>query len=349
MSGSITFFETKSQKFSMDFFSDIVNLNLCKPDCQRGIDDEQINEIIEFQKKYWEKNEEFFFPTPIIFGNLDGKLYIIDGQHRFTAIKHLLDLYKKNFKIPVVTLIFDTKEELEKHYIIINKNRPVPLPKNINDWTNFGRFVEDYIILNFRDFFSKSENPRVPNFNKDNLIKYINRNKISQQINNDYEAFVRCLRGLNDYYLQTYSITLKKYFRVDIHKIIQKSRLKNSKNPFILSIYKNFEWVDTVVFIINSGKNFKDIEHIPRDYRIKIKAKLKLEVWKKYFTKIEGQCFVCNNNIDYNNFHCGHIVSVNKGGPTCLSNLEPICSCCNINMGIKNLNDYKKELEDELN
>ena len=140
-------------------------------------------------------------------------MYIIDGQHRFTAIKHLLDLYKKNFKIPVVTLIFNTKEELEKHYIIINKNRPVPLPKNINDWTNFGRFVEDYIILNFRDFFSKSENPRVPNFNKDNLIKYINQNKISQQINKDYEAFVRCLRGLNDYYLQTYSTTLKKYFK----------------------------------------------------------------------------------------------------------------------------------------
>ena len=51
MSGSITFFETKSQKFSMDFFSDVVNLNLCKPDCQRGVDDEQINEIIELLGK----------------------------------------------------------------------------------------------------------------------------------------------------------------------------------------------------------------------------------------------------------------------------------------------------------
>ena len=44
---------------------------------------------------------------------------------------------------------------------------------------------------------------------------------------------------------------------------------------------------------------------------------------------------------------CGHIKSVFYGGRTNIDNLEPICTKCNLDMGIKNLMDYKKELDQE--
>ena len=50
------------------------------------------------------------------------------------------------------------------------------------------------------------------------------------------------------------------------------------------------------------------------------------------------------NNIDYDNFHCGHIVPEVLGGSTKLINLEPICMSCNLSMGTKNLISYKSEL-----
>ena len=89
--------------------------------------------------------------------------------------------------------------------------------------------------------------------------------------------------------------------------------------------------------------------HTPSNYRIKIKKKLRRAVWEKYFKdSLQGNCYVCLKTIDYDTFQCGHVTSVFYGGNNSISNLEPICPCCNLDMGIHNLYDYKKELEKEM-
>lgn len=71
---------------------------------------------------------------------------------------------------------------------------------------------------------------------------------------------------------------------------------------------------------------------------------LKIAVWKKYIGIEKGTslCMVCNTNtISQMDFHCGHIEAEANGGPTCLTNLLPICGKCNGSMGKQNLCEFK--------
>ena len=72
---------------------------------------------------------------------------------------------------------------------------------------------------------------------------------------------------------------------------------------------------------------------------------VKNNIWDKYIgtTKREGNCYVCPKLIKIEDFHCGHVISVNMGGSNSIDNLKPICSTCNLSMGTRNLEDFKKE------
>ena len=166
------------------------------PDCQRAILDEQVNEMLDYQLKHYKKYNEFFFPNPIIIAKLKDHLYILDGQHRIACINQLSQL-EYNFDIPVTLLNIFDERELDDKYIAINKNRPVPLPSNITDWKQFGRYIDQYFQNNFSVYFSNSDKPNAPNFNKELLMKYINDNKIAAQIECNYQLFIKELLKLN--------------------------------------------------------------------------------------------------------------------------------------------------------
>jgi 5-methylcytosine-specific restriction endonuclease McrA len=92
--------------------------------------------------------------------------------------------------------------------------------------------------------------------------------------------------------------------------------------------------------VMNSGvrkpTNRKRKAHIPKALRI--------AVWKTYIGLEVGTtlCMVCKTNtLNQMDFHCGHIVPEAEGGPTCLSNLRPVCAKCNLSMGTKNLEEFK--------
>jgi 5-methylcytosine-specific restriction endonuclease McrA len=92
------------------------------------------------------------------------------------------------------------------------------------------------------------------------------------------------------------------------------------------------------------------MEHISlKNNHVKIKKPLRKKVWSAYNNlNLVGNCYVCNRDTDYDSFECGHIVSVFYGGKTEFNNLKPICSSCNKDMGIHNLEEYKNSLIQEL-
>ena len=91
------------------------------------------------------------------------------------------------------------------------------------------------------------------------------------------------------------------------------------------------------------------MDHSPKNFRVKITKKLRSEVWNKSFHSSRiGPCNVCKTDIDYDDFECGHIKALFYGGLTNLSNLLAICRNCNNDMGIRNLTEYKIQLEREL-
>jgi 5-methylcytosine-specific restriction endonuclease McrA len=112
------------------------------------------------------------------------------------------------------------------------------------------------------------------------------------------------------------------------------------KSGFFLA-YENINSID---FIFGNSDDI-EITEITNNTKIKITSKMKEDVWKKRNGNImDGKCYVCNDDIKFNGFHCGHIIAVKNGGKTILSNLEPICMGCNLNMSTQNLNLYKDEL-----
>ena len=80
--------------------------------------------------------------------------------------------------------------------------------------------------------------------------------------------------------------------------------------------------------------------------RPRIPAALRFRVWETYSggsNSLLGRCFVCQSQIRFSSFHCGHVLAVAKGGATSLDNLRPLCSLCNTSMGAENLFVFREK------
>ena len=79
--------------------------------------------------------------------------------------------------------------------------------------------------------------------------------------------------------------------------------------------------------------------------RKSIPKSLKNKVWDYYIGQAKGlaPCYCCGQNMDSKNFECGHVLAVKRGGKNELSNMRPICSCCNKSMGTQDLEEFRKE------
>ena len=334
----------KMRYFSISY-KKLISLNINTPEFQRTLDHEHVNSMFTSLLNEYSIYKCITLPNPIIIGVLDNTRYILDGQHRLACINRIDKTeFNYNFDVLLVIIRINSEEELVMRYKNIHLNKPVPLPLDMNDWVKYKKKIEKYMNQNYKDYFSNSKRPNIPNFNKDSLITYINDNNIAKKFNNDYKLFIKELEELNLYYLQTYTISLNKYFK-NIHKYISKTDTKD--NRFIIGIFKNFEWIDKILFKINKKIDYETMSHMPISYRPSIKKNIRKRVWIKRNgeTLRIGSCYVCKDKIEYDDFECGHIIPIFYGGETNVSNLEPICNNCNNDMGINNLEEWKKELE----
>jgi Protein of unknown function DUF262/HNH endonuclease len=89
-----------------------------------------------------------------------------------------------------------------------------------------------------------------------------------------------------------------------------------------------------------------DEESDSKKKRPSIPKQLKEYLWTRDFGKsIEGKCYCCEKKITLTGqWDAGHIVAHANGGPTTADNLRPVCSPCNKQMGIKNMDDFKNEV-----
>lgn len=88
-----------------------------------------------------------------------------------------------------------------------------------------------------------------------------------------------------------------------------------------------------------------DIDKPMKKRKKAIPKSLRMAVWNTHIGDTVGKtkCPVCQHNeITQMNFHCAHVVAEVMGGETNVSNLRPTCASCNLSMGRKNLNEFKK-------
>ena len=121
-----------------------------------------------------------------------------------------------------------------------------------------------------------------------------------------------------------------------------------------MGLYREYEWIDRIVQmkILRTNNTsdkkitFASMEHFNISHRTKITKALRLAVWDCKQT--EQDCICCKDIISITDFHCGHIVSVARGGATVKNNLKPICATCNSDMGVMNLYEYCALINEQL-
>jgi len=335
-------------KYIIPIESLCTSLNILTPELQRETNIEVINEIIEHQMSFFNKTKSFCFIGELTLITQDGIYYIIDGQHRYEAMKKI---YNKCpfYKISINLIKPDYNLTIENAFQLLNKSKPVP-EYVIENTTNILKKVKiDHFKKLFQSkykvYISKSEHPRKPNINIDMLLNKINKSYlINCEIivdGNDIFEYMEYVNVIYWKYLDT------KYNEKCIEKVDKVDKV-DKHVLYICNDIENDIWLNNKNWIDEYHENKNKINNNEQilNKRKKISQKERKIVWEKDFKdKEKGICKVRNKvEININTFHCGHIVSHKNGGETTFENLKPICVICNNKMGSMNLYEYMKNI-----
>jgi len=179
------------------------------PSVQRSLIRQHVVEIKEYINKSISEGKE-----PILgaldLAYYDYKYYLIDGQHRFTALSEVT--IQKNVPIPFHCIIYvvTSQEELEQVFLIRNKNVPLAdFLKVLNEEKKYLlRTIVTFLESNYKEVFRHDKTMR-PYININNFIESFRSSKLYSIISN-IEEFVDIFNMLNqDCYSKLATMTEK--------------------------------------------------------------------------------------------------------------------------------------------
>jgi hypothetical protein len=305
-----------------------INMNVIfPPDIQRAKIDEHVDEIYDYQMKFYEKHGTFEFITPVILGTTPNSptYKIIDGQHRYFCIKKICEHFtQKNIprdhKIFVIIIPCQQDQDIVRVFNHINTNQPLPEFIALNVLAIIE--LKMYIRENYKEYLSDSIKPKAPNIHIDTFCEYIFKNYYE----NDVIAN-SCSYGIQNIiqWLENENIKHRDFLfdnKEHYQSFLQKCETKRKK------FYLGIHWVKQ-----------------QKSTRKSISKSMREQCWKKFTNQFESKCPCCEIAvISFTNFECGHIISHKNGGKTSLDNLIPLCVQCNRTMSHKNYHDYKQSI-----
>lgn len=332
---------------------DLLDQKILIPCEQRIRDDLKVNEIIEYQEKYYKKGNHCFNFIGLInihYCKKDNKNYLVDGQHRFRAMEILYNKFNyKSFYVTIEVIEVKDIEELKENYALINKNTELP---------EFPEETNKNVVDNVCNYFF-NENKIIWTLKKRQIRPYLNKNNFQEAIaylsvklkesfgyELDEEDLKKIVSEKND---QMSSWTVEGYTK-QIRKIKKWPEFLEicKKNYFFLGMYNYineeycYDWVKDIIKQY-TGEELKKQKTVRKK---RIPKKKREEVWTYNNGKsLVADCFCCGikqlNGMG--SWECGHIKSEANGGGLNTDNLKPICSGCNKSMSSKNMNEYMKE------
>ena len=327
------------------FLNKLLKYQIKKPNEQRILDKNKVNDIIKYQENYYNINNKFNFVGLINFHycNADNFFYLVDGQHRYCALNELYKKYE-NINFMIELIIIDKIEEIKENYYLINKNTELPeLPEDLDfDYKDMIDITSKYFFDKYKNIFNNKSTKR-PRINKNKFQESIHIlfNKLPISKSND---LINIIEGFND--------KLKKWNWND--NDMGKEFTNREKvlticfeNKIYLGIFPlsdeyKYGWVKEIIRE-QTGCNVKEQ---PKYKKKKIPKSLKDSVWHKYIGKDKGsvKCICCNNyEITMSNFHAGHIIAESEGGQINMENILPICNVCNLSMANKHMAEFIKD------
>lgn len=298
-------------------FSQLLSNNPKIPKIQREYIIERVDYFYNSLLKYLEENGELQYLNPIHVAELNDEYYIMDGQHRYMAYDRFYNRmcvpHNNDFNVTLIYKKCENVEEFRQYFIDLNNNfKTDDLVLEMTEMDT-STILSDYIKKKYPNHLSNSNKPKFPNIFLTSFVSFL----------------------------------MKRYKGELSDNIIEKMELLN------LHIKKNLNKNDigTYMTIMNKGGLFitymfygKDEPH-NKNGRTSLPKAVRRALWERRIgmDTMVGKCFVCETDIDYHTFHCGHKQSVCNGGSDSIENLECICPPCNLSMNSTNMDDYMKE------
>ena len=325
--------------------SELLSLNIEKPDIQRIIDLDKVDEIIKFQLEFKRNNGFFNFSAsgPINVHIWNKQSFLIDGQHRYAALDRLHNKLGHDIESYVNFVTVNTQEELEFNYKMINMNTPLP---DFSEFPLIDKKIPETVATDFKlkypEIWSKTTRSRRPHIfwnHFQETLAYICSEIPDITSEKELTKIV-----------QDYNDKLKRWPQANFKGINDKMYKKAKKCGLFLGLdkYKNsedyrYDWARKIVEE-QTGRTIR--KKTIANKKKNIPKKLKADLWNKYIGKNKGEsiCIVCRNtNISMMDFHAAHIKSEANGGNVEIDNLLPICTQCNLSMAKQNMDDYIKK------
>lgn len=316
-------------KLRIEGFADFLKRNPTIPKIQREYDEDRVREFYEnitfyrgkpANKKHLDRYPVPFF-GPLGIGYYKNESLILDGQHRFLAYKQYyteaIDQSEKNdavFNITYMERICNSKDDLKQYFIDLNNNFNSSAIIIIENELDAKEAIKNHIHSNYKKHISQAAKPRFPNVNLDQLVRYF----IDKHGVKDSEGFLNYDKIINT--LDAINSDLRGKLRVTDQTKFEEAEKKGG-------LY--------LAYLLS------DIDSPPKG-RKSLPKKVRTDVWNKYFNEeaFSGTCRVCNCRITKEDFQCGHIQAVAKGGKDNIDNLAPVCGQCNRGMMTENMDTY---------
>ena len=315
---------------------------------QRLLNEDYIAELLDDQRIEFQRHRQFSILQSITCADLDGKRYVLDGQHRVEVFKRLRDEgYPIHQCVPAVIYNTACMEEMVDYYRRINRNNPIN-PLEITDmWFRYGKDFCTWITKEFPAYFKASKNTcNCPHISLLGLAEYLKHRNVFERLmarTEDIGALKHTVVDLNRFLCIRREELVRQGMSPEHVRRCEKCHAKCPDAPCYLGMWRQYEWLEIGLHMaltqtppdqINLSGFVRVREKIPRVLRVK--------VWsKRNGDKLRGACFVCEKELSYEHMECGHIVPFAECGASDLHNLEPVCKTCNRDMGVMNLHEYK--------
>lgn len=310
------------QTFVMTSATDFISKINQKPRAQRLLDQNHVQEIVDFQITYYNMYKRFYFGNSFITAKLNQNLYLLDGQHRLESLKRLIKFFDlKDYPIIYQCNIVKNKQEMNTLFEVINKNHQLAgwitelfdLPSEEKEIALTNKDRVDCILKIFDDKFPgilrMTNKPQKPN---------ISRDFFSEKLMND---LLLHQEGVDKYWLKL----------LEENNIFKQQKFNPDK--FSANALKKIEKTNCYIGLFDI-KNRKE----------KIPAAVRNVLWNRSYPDDRfGKCAACQYQLDIMNFEAGHIQAEACGGLVNLDNLVILCSGCNKSMGIQNFNEFKQK------
>jgi hypothetical protein len=320
--------------------SSISQYDIQIPNLQRLRDETRVEDIIQYQIHHFKQSQQFNFLGVISIHHChdNNTYYLIDGQHRFEAMKAIFQKTGHDIIFAIELIHVQTMDHVKRNYDLINQNTLLPeFPETIDK--NIPEQVALYFKHKYPDTWSKASRPHRPQIYWPYFQEALGVLVLHGDIQTSLE--LRQLIETHNQNLCTWDITTFPDHKNISEEMVAKCRMSG----FYLGLYKHvsdefrFKWVNDILYL-KSGKLLKAEKK--GGGKKSIPKVIREEIWKRYVGDLLNvYCICCNMNIiTAFQFQAGHIISTALGGATTSDNILPICSSCNLSMSTMCMNDF---------